>query len=754
MTTILSFPHGARKRARPPRRKTWRLAGLASVALFLAHPNRPAAAQAPDPVASTFLVTAAELASIGDTAQALSILNHLVRRFPGLAEAHYRRGQLLARSSGGGIGDFMRRRDASRSLERALSLDSNNPTYLLELGLLRLKMPFLRLEAARSFRRAEASARARGDSTVLADIDGELGNLFLRRADNAQHRRLLTGTLTFDPTLALQDWRYAENFITRQSGVLEEPGESDLRQAEEYFRAAVHALPGHERAASGLLAILHDADRFEEYLVAARAFARNAPTSARAQLALGLGLVRLHRDTPASAAFDSALALMSPAERRVVEDLSTVLRRSDAESYQSLPDSERHEAERAYWAASDPLRLTAVNEHRIEHLARVAYSDIRYTAPDLGLRGWQTDRGVIYIRYGPPPVIATFAASSEGAQGANPDQLGQVTTVWWYPERRLRFVFYGPPGYNVARFAGDFLAFAEDARYAAPVRYDNVPVDEALDSIPVQVARFRDSVGVASVVFFAGVPVARMLNGIDLARSTLESGLFITDGLERPLFERRREEPVSLSEGRQFERRTFEVRLRPGEYRWRIEAREPSSRKAARGAAALEIAAAANGLDLSDVVLADRVAPRGDSGRSRRDFLIDPNPAQEFAPGQGVGLYWEVYGLHPDSAGVGAFTVSVTVRLLSIERHGFVARLFGDALDAAGVTAEGDDQVVLSYAREMSIRGRDRVPEYLTIGLLNNPEGLYTLEITVLDRHTGQSVMRSRTFTVKAAPSR
>ena len=193
---------------------------------------------------------------------------------------------------------------------------------------------------------------------------------------------------------------------------------------------------------------------------------------------------------------------------------------------------------------------------------------------------------------------------------------------------------------------------------------------------------------------------------------------------------------------------------RCGEYRWRIEAREPSSRKAARGAAPLEIAASSNGLDLSDVVLADRVAPRGDTVRSRRDFLIDPNPAQEFAPGQSVDLYWEVYGLHPDSAGVGAFTVSVAVRLQSIERHGLAARLFGGVMDAAGVTAEGDDQVVLSYAREMNIRGRDRVPEYLTIGLQNNPEGLYTLEITVLDRRSGQSAVRSRTFTVKAAPSR
>jgi GWxTD domain-containing protein len=752
MPPILSLTSGARKSAaRCPGNSRPGAVFLAVGALAVAS-ARPYHGQSPDTAASTFLATALALASNGDTSGALESLSRTVRRFPGFAEAHYMRGLLLSRTSGYGVGDHFRRLAAGRELERALALDRNNPVYILELGRLKLKMPFLRLEAVRLFRRAADAARGRRDSTALADIEAELGQLFLRRADISAGRRLVTGgALHFDPDRALEDWRYAENFINQQSTRIEEPGEVDRREAEDHFRAALAARPGQAAAARGLLSLLMDAQRVEEYLVAARSFARAAPQSAQAHLALGLGLVRAGRELEARQAFDSAITLMAPTEHHAVMDLSPILRRADALSYRELSPADRREAERVYWAGSDPLKLTEVNEHRLEHLARVAYADIRFSAPELNLRGWETDRGVIYIRYGPPPVWASFPPNTETTTQL--EQVGRVTTVWWYPERRLRFVFYGTPGYNVTRFAGDFAAYAEDARYAAPVMYDNVPVNDALDSIAMQSARFRDSTGGTNLVMFADVPVSRMLSGIELGRSTLETGLFISDRLERDVVQRRRSEDVTLRGEQQFEERTFEARLAPGDYRIRIEAREPSSRRAARGSHWIEVAPRGNGLDISDVVLADRIAPRGESRRGLRDFFIDPNPAVTYAQGQNLHLYWEIYGLRPDTAGVARYSVNVTIRIQELERRGVVARAFGGVLDAAGVSAEGDDRVVLSYGREVDVSGLDRVPEFVEVDLGGSPPGLYILEISVEDREAGATVVRSRPFTVSRGRS-
>jgi GWxTD domain-containing protein len=750
---ILRLAPRGRKSAPTVRINSFTFKGLGIAALavvFLVAPLRPQSA--PDSV-SAIVAIVEQLTSQGDTAAALAELDRALRLHPREAELHFRRGMLLGRRASTSLRDAGLRAQAEQSLIRALRLAGNDPRYLLELGRVRLKMPFRRLEAERLFRRALQAARSRGDPLVTAEIETELGDMYRRRADIAENRRLLTGgAMRFNVNEALNDWRYVESFLAHQSTAIRDAGELDRRQAEDRFRRALAARPAHEPAAMGLLGLLYDEGRLEEYVVVARAFAAGAGSSARAQLLLGLGQLRTGREAPASAAFDSALAMMAPEERGVALDPTIIMRRSQAIEYQGLPPEDRREAERVYWSGEDPLRLTDYNEYRLEHLARVAYADLRFSSLELRLRGWQTDRGIIYIRYGPPPVAVSFPPATEDIGDA--EQVGRITTVWWYPERRLRFVFYQTPGYNYARFAGEFMAYAEEARQVAPVRYDNVPVVSSLDTIAMQVARFRDSAGSATeVVAFARVPVARMLSGLDLTRSTLETGVFVHDRMERQVQERRRTESVTPSEERQFEARTFDVRLAAGEYRLRVEAREPGSGRAARGEMPVAVSRRAAGLDLSDVVLANRVAPRTDDPRGRRDFLIDPNPAMSFAPGEPVHLYWEVYGLSPDTAGIAEFGVSVAVRLEAIERRGMMARVVGGAMDAAGLSAEGDDRVVLSYDRERGMSGRDRVPEHLAIDLSGSPPGSYILELTVTDLRTGRSVTRARSFTVRRGNS-
>lgn len=736
----------------PRHRPLW--AGVALAAGIAAGP-RPAPAQgtADSPVARAngLVEEAVQLAGRGDTAAALKRLEEAARLHPSLADAHYRRGMLLARQSGNGMGDMFRRRAASNALERALRIDRGNPYYYLELGLLRLKQGVHRIEAGRLFNRALRAARDRADPVLIADIEAQLGDIDYRRYQAVGHRRLITGSgLRFDPNEAISNPHYAKNFLSDQTAELDDAGELDLRQSEAHYRSGAAAAPAHDASNAGLLGILYDEERYEEFLEQARVYVGAAADRPRSHLFHGLGLWRLGRAREAAAAFERGLARLPAGERNRLNDLSRILRRKDADRYQEMSTAQRAEFDRLYWAVNDPLRLTDENEHRLEHLARMAYADLRFSAPDLHLRGWDTDRGAIYIRYGPPPVVATFPPTTD-AIADEPRSVGTITTVWFYPERNLRFVFYGPPGYNFARFAGEFAAYAEDARYATPVQYDNVPLNEALDTVPVQVAAFRHPSDSArtELVFFAGLPLTRMAEGVDLREGPIQTGLFVTDPLERDVVTQRRDERVRFGAEQYFERRTFTAAVPPGDYRFRVETRQPTTSRAARGGGPLSVEAFDRStLKLSDVVIADQVGRRVEAPAGRSDFLIDPNPAMRFAPGEAVHLYWEIYNLRPDSTGTVQYTAEVVFRVQSLERGGMVARALGPVFDAMGLTAQGDEPVTLRYDVSEAEGGRDRIPAWVAVDLLAAPAGIYVLELGITDRVSGQTAVRRRSFTV------
>ena len=758
--------------SRPARRPGTATATLAVTLLLATGAGHSLAAQNSDKrtQANELVRDAIVYAQRGDTAAALERLERATKLAPNLAEAHYRRGMLLSRQADNNLGSMFKRRSAGRSLKRALKIERDNPYYLLELGRLRLKQGFMRIEAGRYFKRALKAARQRGDPHVVAEIESELGDIYHRRYQALAHRRLITGNMfRFDPEEALDDEHYAKDFLEGKSAEIENAGELDLRLAEQHYRAGVASAPNHDASTAGLLNILYDQSRFEEYIEVARSFRRAAPENGRSHLFLGLGFWRVHREKEADRAFRKALALMTPAERAEITNLSVIMRKKDAERYQKFTTAQRAEYERIYWSANDPLKLSRVNEHWLEHLARVAYTELAFSSPELKMRGWQSDRGVIYIRYGPPPMVATFPPNTDnlagrtamsGGDDASPSVIagdatlvGKIVTVWFYPQRNLRFVFYGPPGFNFARFAGEFRAYAEDARYASPVMYDNVPVNEALDSISVQTAAFKphgDSAGAkAEVVFFAGLPINHMIQGVDLSNAPLESGLFVTDPLEREIIGKRRTENIDFQRSDQFETRTFRAELKPGVYRYRVEARQPATRRAARGMSRLNVESFdRSSLKLSDIVLADRIAPRTAVPAGLDDFLIDPNAAMSFEPGRTLHMYWEVYNLHADTTGTVRFKTEVLIRVQSLERHGFGATIVGGLLDAVGASAKGDDQVTMEYGTEEVLSNRDRVPAWLAVDLSDAPNGTYSMELTVTDLSTGRSTVRRRSFTI------
>jgi len=97
---------------------------------------------------------------------------------------------------------------------------------------------------------------------------------------------------------------------------------------------------------------------------------------------------------------------------------------SDAEKTAYLnqaSDPGRYEFIERFWQQRDPSPRTTENEFRDEHYRRLAYSNERFRSAE---PGWKTDRGRIYITWGPPDQIESHP-SGDGRSGP--------FEIWRYP---------------------------------------------------------------------------------------------------------------------------------------------------------------------------------------------------------------------------------------------------------------------------------------------------------------------------------
>jgi GWxTD domain-containing protein len=704
----------------------------------------------PPAVDSLYRAARAQLAR-GDTAAALDGLETVQQRAPRFAGAFFDHGVVLSRRSEMGLAldDVLRRRRAGDKLERALDLDPNNPLYLLELGRLRLKTPFLRIEAERLFAKAQRAARARGDAHLLAVVEYELGLVSARRFNALRHRRILTGTTTsLDFGAAANDWHYIRDFLDQRTAPVADAGDIDRLKAEEHFHAALAADSSHEGAAADLLALLYESERGAEMLPLATTLAHRQPAAARTWMALGLALYTRDRLDESAVAFDSALALLPESVRREMLDVTQWLRPDDAAHLASVPAAERQATEQAWWRSADPLALTPVNEARVALLARVAYADLRFTSEEAQVAGWRTDRGQVWIRYGAPGTIATLAPETQDVNGA--ESMARVITVWWYPASSLRFVFRGPPAINAASFAGNFRAYADNARRIIPMSLDDAHTTLRLDTVAVQVARFRGAAG-TRVELFAQFPTDRMLADVDLSPALVEGGFaFGDDAAQRTPQMLRDSMRVAAGAAARPVRRSWARTVTPGrEYAYRIEARQPDTGRGARGDGTIGVMplGAAGSPDMSDLVIADRITTEGEPV-ARESFRIDANPAMRFAAHDTVALYWETYNAGAVAGGAARLRVRVTVRILSLDRgRSFSARVIGGLADAVGLSAVGDEQVSLAYERQVAAGAT--VPHQLALGLGEAPAGRYALTLEVTDLSSGRAARTERILTLE-----
>jgi GWxTD domain-containing protein len=107
----------------------------------------------------------------------------------------------------------------------------------------------------------------------------------------------------------------------------------------------------------------------------------------------------------------------SPYRRWLNEDVAYIITDAERQAFKNLRTNEEYERFiQQFWERRDPTLGTAENEFKEEHYRRIAYTNEKFaataSADSAGLPGWKTDRGRIYIVYGPSDEKETHAGNA------------------------------------------------------------------------------------------------------------------------------------------------------------------------------------------------------------------------------------------------------------------------------------------------------------------------------------------------------
>jgi GWxTD domain-containing protein len=127
------------------------------------------------------------------------------------------------------------------------------------------------------------------------------------------------------------------------------------------------------------------------------------------------------------------------------EDVVYIITDAERTAFGKLrTDEEREHFIVQFWELRDPTPGTVENEVKVEHYRRIEYTNAHYSALS-GLQGWKTDRGRVYIKYGPANEIESHPA---GGSYRRPEIEGGAT-VATYPFEQWKYRYIEGVGTNV-----------------------------------------------------------------------------------------------------------------------------------------------------------------------------------------------------------------------------------------------------------------------------------------------------------------
>ncbi|MEW5900039.1 MAG: GWxTD domain-containing protein [Acidobacteriota bacterium] len=110
----------------------------------------------------------------------------------------------------------------------------------------------------------------------------------------------------------------------------------------------------------------------------------------------------------------------------------------ERKAFRALPDSEKPRFIQEFWARRDPDPSTPHNELKDIYFGRIAAADRLFVGE--GAPGWMTDRGRVYVLYGPPSERSTTRPTQLSAAARDTASSPRCYEVWSYRGYQVIFV--------------------------------------------------------------------------------------------------------------------------------------------------------------------------------------------------------------------------------------------------------------------------------------------------------------------------
>lgn len=435
--------------------------------------------------------------------------------------------------------------------------------------------------------------------------------------------------------------------------------------------------------------------------------------------------------------YAAGVGLMDEATATAYRSMVHVLAAGDDGRYRSATSEMRDDFQRGYWLVADPDATTEVNPRALEHVYRMFVADCRYANSPTGKRGWETDRGEAFLRFGAPVDIDYIMG--EGFMNGKIETWSFVTEGSFH---QLVFVDEFLNGNPRIPYEADFtLHYMRHTPAITALPADAVPLPNVVDAYA-----FRDDPMHSSIYVAMAIDSDALRNSLDVN----DAGMFVLRGAYfNPMWQREggfsdSVRASALHETRSARGRSLawvrQLRVPSDRYHLAVAFEDATAVTRATGRRDADAARfASDRLGLSDVLLfrgehsqADDIAIERNGARMR------PNIERLVAHGERLRAYVEVYNLALASR-EGARASSYDLRYAIFPARTETDPAWVDwgrrAAEWAGFGDDEDAMISQTFRREGRAHD-DRESIAIDVDVLD--DGRYQLLIEVTDRESGQ----------------